>query len=174
MRLPIILEKFITAEGYTIASLSQKSGISISQLNLIIEDKLTPSTQTVLKLCRVLNITPNLIVDGNEATTVEVCTPSTRVAIEENSQVKYLSPTKTMRNMEPVMITLSAGEQSEKVTSEGEEFVYITKGEVVLAIGERELKLSCGDSTYYDSVSPHYYRSISEKSEILIVKHYSI
>ncbi|MEW6672209.1 MAG: cupin domain-containing protein, partial [Thermodesulfobacteriota bacterium] len=56
-----------------------------------------------------------------------------------------------------------------KSVHDGEEFIYVLSGEVVLDIGEDTYKLEPGDSVYYLSTTPHLIASKSGKATILAV-----
>jgi quercetin dioxygenase-like cupin family protein len=52
---------------------------------------------------------------------------------------------------------------------EGEEFIYVLKGEVVLTIADDVFELDPGDSVYYLSTTPHLVTAIKEHATILAV-----
>jgi mannose-6-phosphate isomerase-like protein (cupin superfamily) len=68
-----------------------------------------------------------------------------------------LAKGKTGRSMEPFFVDIRpvAGGESSLSTHEGEEFIYVLKGEVELRYGSETITLATGDSIYYDSIVPH-------------------
>ncbi|MFW5722547.1 MAG: helix-turn-helix domain-containing protein, partial [Desulfohalobiaceae bacterium] len=69
----------------------------------------------------------------------------------------HLGSGKADRHMEPMFIRLDPEGQSPQMSShEGEEFVIVVSGEVVLRYGEQVHVLGAGDSLYYNSIVPHH------------------
>jgi transcriptional regulator with XRE-family HTH domain len=68
--------------------------------------------------------------------------------------------------MEPVVITFLAKDQSvdaELVTHEGQEFMYILEGKMMLTIGLDKFILKKGDAAYWNSTIPHSGRTVGKK-----------
>jgi len=63
---------------------------------------------------------------------------------------------KTDRHMEPFYIQIEPDGAKEVSSHEGEEFIIVVSGEVELIYGQQTYRLKAGDSTYYNSVVPHY------------------
>jgi quercetin dioxygenase-like cupin family protein len=47
------------------------------------------------------------------------------------------------------------GGSGESYTHEGEEFLYVMRGEFQIALGKKEYRLKPGDSFYFESSTPH-------------------
>ena len=58
--------------------------------------------------------------------------------------------------MEPFFIRIEPSESVELSSHEGEEFIIVVSGEVVLRYGQNTYRLLEGDSMYYNSVVPHH------------------
>jgi quercetin dioxygenase-like cupin family protein len=52
---------------------------------------------------------------------------------------------------------------------EGEEFIFVLNGIVVLEIGDDKFELEPGDSVYYLSTTPHHIAAKNDKATILAV-----
>ena len=63
--------------------------------------------------------------------------------------------------------------QKQKITNlsshEGEEFIYVMKGEIEVLYGQETYLVSEGDSIYYDSVVPHDLHAFGDEAKILAV-----
>jgi len=58
--------------------------------------------------------------------------------------------------MEPHLFRIAPKAGSgESYTHEGEEFLYILRGELRISVQEEEYRLKAGDSFYFESVTPH-------------------
>lgn len=63
---------------------------------------------------------------------------------------------KTDRHMEPLFIELEPGQPEVLSSHEGEEFVIVHAGEVLLKYGKAIHTLRAGDTMYYNSIVPHF------------------
>ena len=82
-----------------------------------------------------------------------------------------LAKGKSGRSMEPFIVDVRPGLGSEPglSTHEGEEFIYVLQGEIDVRYGTETLKLSAGDSIYYDSIVPHRVSSAAPAKVLAVV-----
>ncbi|TGC08756.1 helix-turn-helix domain-containing protein [Methanolobus halotolerans] len=82
-----------------------------------------------------------------------------------------LAANKADRHMEPFLIDVHPPKsEEEKLSShEGEEFIYVLKGEVEIIYGKERYNLVTGDSIYYDSVVPHHVHAKDSDAQILAI-----
>ena len=67
-----------------------------------------------------------------------------------------LAAKKAGRNMEPFLINIQSPTGKESLSShEGEEFIFVLEGSIVVQYGAEEYILNKGDSIYYDSIVNH-------------------
>jgi len=72
----------------------------------------------------------------------------------EGVQMELLASGKIV--MEPHLFRVAAGAGSgEFYSHEGEEFLFLTRGRLVILLEDREFRLSAGDSFYFESKIPH-------------------
>ncbi len=76
---------------------------------------------------------------------------------------------KTDRHMDPLFIRMEEDENKETTNHEGEEFIVVISGKVLLKYGKQEYILETGDSAYYNTVASHYVGAIDGPAEILAV-----
>ncbi len=70
--------------------------------------------------------------------------------------LNWLVPNAQKNMMEPVHIVLKAGASTdEDFPHEGEEFGFVIKGEIVLLLGKRRIKVKRGESFYYSASKIH-------------------
>lgn len=74
----------------------------------------------------------------------------------EGYVLKWLVPNSLKNAMEPVHMSLKPGcSTDEDVPHEGEEFGYVLKGEIVLVVGKKKVKVKKGESFYYTANKLH-------------------
>jgi quercetin dioxygenase-like cupin family protein len=71
--------------------------------------------------------------------------------------------------MEALIVQLAEGPDEERSMHEGEEFIFVLDGVVVLEIGEEVFDLEPGDSAYYLSTTPHLVTSKKGRATIVAV-----
>ena len=89
--------------------------------------------------------------------------------IEANQKTKWLVVNSQKNEMEPILVELSKGAETEKdLPHEGEEFGYILQGKVELIIGSNIYKCVKGETFYFVPNKTHYIKNISEGESKLI------
>lgn len=76
---------------------------------------------------------------------------------------------KTDRHMEPLFIRIEEGTEDDISSHEGEEFIIVVSGRIVLRYGLETHVLEAGDSVYYDSIVPHCLSAENGPAEIYAV-----
>ncbi len=76
---------------------------------------------------------------------------------------------KSDRHMEPLFIRIEEDEEKAMSTHEGEEFMVVVHGKIIVRYGKEEYILERGDSVYYNSVVSHFIGAIDGPAEILAV-----
>lgn len=82
----------------------------------------------------------------------------------EGYLLNWLVPNAQKNAMEPVLMVLKPLSKTEgDFPHEGEEFGYILKGEIVLCLGKRKVKVKRGESFYFVADKVHYIMNNGEK-----------
>ena len=157
------------SRGVSLEELSEKSGISIAQIELIESDTNFPSLAPLIKIARALGVRLGTFLDDQE----EVGAVITRKQDNSQSTISFsnnamnarthmhyqsLSKSKADRHMEPFIIDIEATDETnyEVSSHEGEEFIFVMEGTVEVAYGKKHHVIEAGDSIYYDSIVPHH------------------
>lgn len=146
---------------------SERSGIDISQIEKIEQEKNVPSLAPLIKIARALGVRLGTFLDdSNSYGPVVVRSNEYHLGARFTSQPSEarehlnfysLAYDKAGRNMEPFIIDIEPGQKSDYMLSshEGEEFIYVLDGVVEINYGKEIYKLGKGDSIYLDSVVMH-------------------
>ncbi len=71
--------------------------------------------------------------------------------------LNWLVPNAQKNAMEPILICINSNSKTdEDFPHEGEEFGYVIKGEIVLVLGKRKIKVKKGESFYYKANCVHH------------------
>ena len=157
-------------KGLTLQEVARRSGISMSTISKIENDRVSPTFASLLKLAEAFEMPLTTLIGGLSPTTP----PSTaRIAITRREEITFartqsyemgaLCAGLRNKRMSPFLdrVHVSATSVGDRlVRHDGEEFVYVLKG--VLEIHTEHyapIVLKAGDSAYLDSQMAHAYRS---------------
>jgi len=172
------IRKIREEKGVALEELSRLTGFDVKFLSSLEKNEAQPQLGTVIKLSKALDSAFGRLVSGvgdrlysitrkNERRTVSRSTSKTG-----NQQVytyKSLAPEVKGRHMEALIVQLEVDPDKEISVHDGEEFIFVLDGIVVLEIGDDKFELEPGDSVYYLSTTPHHISAKDDKATILAV-----
>ena len=169
----------------SVEELSERSGLAVEQINLIINSDTVPSLSPLIKIARALGVRLGTFLDDSSAfgpvvyrqsEQKETVTFSSQLS-STNSHLDFLAlaSSKSGRAMEPFLIDVEpAAKQTPLLSShEGEEFIYVLEGTVKINYGNEEYVLNAGESIYYDSIVEHLVTSHNGSSAKLLAVVYT-
>lgn len=151
----------------SLAELSERTGIEVSLVQKIEEDKNIPSLAPLIKIARALGVRLGTFLDDSDSFGPVVVRSgehhqgarftSQSSATREHLNFFSLAHDKAGRNMEPFIVDIEPGQRSDYMlsTHEGEEFIFVLDGEIEINYGKEVFHLGKGDSIYYDSIVMH-------------------
>ena len=161
------IKTFCTDTGISEEELTERTGLSPEQIKMIIAGDNIPSLSSLIKIARALGVRLGTFLDDSEnfgpvvnrsADHQQAATFSSQLSTA-NSHMDFfsLASRKAGRHMEPFLIDLKPSAGGEKVSSshEGEEFLFVLSGSVLVKYGRDNFILYQGDSIYYDSIVDH-------------------
>ena len=150
---------------------SERSGLSIEQIERIEGNIDFPSLAPLIKIARVLGVRLGTFLDDQSELGPVICrkkdsndTNSIGFSNNDSKARKHmeyhsLSQDKSGRHMEPFLIDVAPSEDGVDFvlsTHEGEEFIYVLEGVLEINYGKNTYILEEGDSIYYDSIVAHH------------------
>jgi transcriptional regulator with XRE-family HTH domain/quercetin dioxygenase-like cupin family protein len=162
-------------------TLAERSGLPLELLRRIEEEGHIPDLAPLMKIARALGVRLGTLLDdhaelgpvitragdGNAGPRFVTGIPA-QAPLQEGSPGKLLqsgsrqglsfralAEDKGGRHMEPFIVDIEKESEQAKSTHEGEEFIYVLSGGIVLEYGADTFRLASGDSVYYDSIVPH-------------------
>jgi transcriptional regulator with XRE-family HTH domain len=165
--------------GWTLKTLSEATGVSISALSKIENGQTGVSFETVRRILRSLSLRFDDLVGtesargGRGRRAVNRHGSATRVEAEGRSYALFATDL-LRRRMIPMITTVHArtlGEWGELASHPGEEWMYVLSGSVALHTEHyAPLRLEPGDSIYIDAEMAHGLVSLGDKpAEVLSV-----
>jgi transcriptional regulator with XRE-family HTH domain len=159
--------------------LARKTGLSLKQLDSIESGHSLPSLGTLIRVTRALGIRIGTLLDdtikeGPAVIRSNEYWSASSFSTSENENREHLTffslaPNKAGRHMEPFIIDIIPNEKDilSKSSHEGEEFIYVLEGEVIVQYGSDVFTLGKGDSIYLDSIVSHLVTTETGKARIL-------
>jgi len=151
----------------SVEELAERSGMDTSMILKIEEEKNIPSLAPLIKIARALGVRLGTFLDDSDNFGPVVVRSGeyqkgarfTSQTSEAREHLNFFSLAfdKAGRNMEPFIVDIEPGLQSDYMLSshEGEEFIYVLEGEIEINYGKEVYRLAKGDSIYLDSIVLH-------------------
>ena len=147
--------------------MAEATGLSTDFLATLEEDSVYPSIGPLQKIARALNVRLGTFMDDVACQDPIITRRSSREADLTMKQTAAKRPSyryftlakgKVDRNMEPFFIeVLPEPEGDRKLSShQGEEFIIVHSGKLLIIYGNETQVLEPGDTVYYNSIVPHY------------------
>ena len=165
--------------------LSDRSGLTVEQIDLIENSDTIPSLSPLIKIARALGVRLGTFLDDSEelgpvvhfhSETQKPATFSSQLS-SANSHLDFfsLAARKTGRHMEPFLIDIKPSSTNEPILSshEGEEFIFVLKGSIKINYGKEVHVLHPGDSIYYDSIVDHLVSALNAQAAQIVAVVYT-
>ena len=155
--------------GWTLAEVSRRTGVSISALSKIENGQSRPAYDVLTRLAAGLDIDLGELLGGGRQPRFESAVRAiTRVGegpvfSTDMGRYEMLATELAAKSLTPMVIEIPPPTPSRphvRSTHSGEEFVYVLEGEVVFNMRPyAPVVLSAGDSVYFDGSSDHGFHS---------------
>ena len=161
------------SHGFSMRDLTERCGLSANAISLIERGENSPTVSSLKRLSKALDVSINDFFEGNFEYSVVHIKHSEGMHIKKrNFEIESLGYGLPNQKLEPYHMVINPGvDTSSKVISHpGQEFVYCLSGEINYFIGDKQYKLSAGDSLLFVAQYPHGWCNPStEKVELLLV-----
>lgn len=155
----IHLRQLRTQRGLSLAQVAQAVGISVGFLSALERSHMCASVATLRKLARFYKTNILDFFDPAESNT-RLVRPEKRRVLEAGPGVRMELLAWGNTVMEPHLFRIAPRAGSgESYTHDGEEFLYILRGELHISLQKEEYRLQRGDSFYFESTTPHRWRN---------------
>ena len=153
------LRQLRAKRGLSLAQVARAVGISVGFLSAMERSQMSGSVGTLRKLARFYktNILDFFGASGPGSRRVR---PAERKVLEAGPGVRMELLAWGNTVMEPHLFRIAPESGSgESYTHEGEEFLYVLRGELEITLEGEEYRLKPGDSFYFESVTPHRWKN---------------
>lgn len=170
------VSKYREQLGLSQEQLAVNAGLSLDFIKDVEDGVVYPPISSLVRLSRALGQRLGTFMDDQfqaDPIIVRASDRSEETSSSRGAKGHYhyfpLGKGKTDRHMEPLFIRIEEDEVKETSSHEGEEFIIVVSGKIIVKYGRDEKVLEAGDSVYYNSVVPHFIGAIDGPAEIYAV-----
>lgn len=146
--------------GLTQEELAARTELSKGFISQLERNLTSPSIATLMDILEALGTDIASFFAPDEVNEKIIFSPDDMFENEDEAQgvkICWLIPNAQKNELEPILVTIEPGGSTlPDDPHDGEEFGYVLAGNIVLAIGNRRLKLKKGDSFCFKSIENHY------------------
>jgi DNA-binding transcriptional MerR regulator/quercetin dioxygenase-like cupin family protein len=153
------LRRLRAKRGVSLAEVAAAAGISIGFLSALERSQMSASVGTLRRLARYYRTNILDFFDATELNT-RLVRPPKRKVLEAGPGVRMELLAWGNKVMEPHLFRIAPKAGSgESYAHEGEEFLFVLRGELEIALDGEEYHLKRGDSFYFESATPHHWKN---------------
>jgi len=162
------LRQLRSQRGLSLAQVAEAAGISVGFLSALERSQMSASVGTLRKLARFYK-TNILGFFEPAAANSRLVSPAKRKTLEAGPGVRMELLAWGNTVMEPHLFRIKPHAGSgESYSHEGEEFLYVLRGELQISVEQKEYRLKAGDSFYFESSSPHYWLNPGQSESLIL------
>ena len=153
------LRQLRTQRGLSLAHVAEAVDISTGFLSALERSHMTASVGTLRKLARFYKTNILNFFDPTESNS-RLVRPAARKVLEAGPGVRMELLAWGNTVMEPHLFRIAPKSGSgESYSHDGEEFLYVLRGELHISLNDEEFTLKPGDSFYFESATPHRWKN---------------
>lgn len=157
------IRDFRTMLGFTQEELAERADLTKGFISQVENNLTSLSVESLLLILKAMDLTPSAFFADTKKQVVFRDRDYVDGYREGVKAWKILIPGSMNHEMEPILVTLAPGEQTELEKEHfGEEFGYVLKGAVILHLGENKYKVRSGQSFFYTANKLHFLQNISK------------
>jgi len=153
------LRKLRAKRRLSLAQVARTVGISVGFLSALERSQMSGSVGTLRKLARFYKTNILDFFDATGARSRQVRRTQRKV-LEAGPGVRMELLAWGNTVMEPHLFRVAPEAGSgDSYTHEGEEFIYVLRGQLAITLEKDEYRLKAGDSFYFESATPHHWKN---------------
>jgi DNA-binding transcriptional MerR regulator/mannose-6-phosphate isomerase-like protein (cupin superfamily) len=157
------LRQLRAKQKLSLAQVARAAGISVGFLSALERSQMSGSVGTLRKLARFYKTNILDFFDANGASSRHV-RPAERKVLEAGAGVRMELLAWGNTVMEPHLFRIAPEAGSgDSYTHDGEEFIYVLRGDLEIAVDGEQFHLKPGDSFYFESATPHRWKNPGRK-----------
>ncbi len=162
------LRRLRAKRGLSLAQVAKAVGISVGFLSAMERSQMSGSVGTLRKLARFYKTNILDFFDARGASGHRV-RPSDRKVLEAGAGVRMELLAWGNTVMEPHLFRIAPQSGSgDSYAHEGEEFIYVLRGDLEISLDGEQYRLKTGDSFYFESATQHRWKNPGRKDTLVL------
>lgn len=160
------------ARQISLETLAHKTGYAQRYLREIEEGLVIPPVSAVIQIAKALAVDSGSFLSAEAQQRSEAKRKESFLKRTQAYAYKTLTPDAQTKHMKAFLVTIDPHQDHRMVEyhHEGEEFVYVLKGQVEIIVGDNRNVLKKNETLHFDSSLTHKLRNLShEKAKLLVV-----
>jgi len=168
MELGMRIKKTRMKIGMTQQEVADLCGFTKGLLSKIEHGTVTPTIATLSKLARTFGVKVSALLEEDScklaAFEKNVFNENTLFSQTDKGYSIYAPAAEYVnKKMQPIFVIAEKGKVKEhQLSHEGEEYIYILKGEIGFKVADTEYRLREGESLYFDSIQAHGVEALTD------------
>lgn len=163
------LRRLRSKRRLSLAQVAEAVGISVGFLSALERSQMSGSVGTLRKLARFYKTNILDFFDASENGSRRQVRPAERKILEAGAGVRMELLAWGNTVMEPHLFRIAPDAGSgDPYTHEGEEFIYVLRGELEITLEGDQFRLRPGDSFYFESATPHRWKNPGRKETLVL------
>lgn len=164
--------------GLTLEELAQRASLTKSYLSKLERGLSSPTIGTVLKLAEALSVTVDqLISSSSRANEILHVKAGDRIPFSPSTErhgytYEAIAAERPDKAMQPFIMLppFTLAEDQPMASHAGEELIFVVSGQMEVLFDDRTVRMSAGDSLYFNASIPHRSRSVGKvQAQALVV-----
>jgi DNA-binding transcriptional MerR regulator/quercetin dioxygenase-like cupin family protein len=152
------LRKLRARRRLSLAEVAHEVGISVGFLSALERSRMSGSVGTLRKLARFYKTNILEFFDAHGGASRQVRPTERKVLEGDGVRMELLAWGNTVMEPHLFRVAPEAG-SGDSYAHEGEEFIYVLRGQLEIALSAEKYRLRSGDSFYFESATPHRWRN---------------
>ncbi|AMC94194.1 Cro/Cl family transcriptional regulator [Erysipelothrix larvae] len=154
------IKRYRIQNGLTLEELASRCELSKGFLSQLENDLTSPSIATLSDIVEALGMDLSRFFEEESSEQIVFKKDDFFVDERENSKIHWIVPNAQKNEMEPILLELGQGAESNEIAPhEGEEFGYVLMGKVTLVYGDESYVIKKGQTFYIKGNKGHLLRN---------------
>ena len=170
------IKAFRKEQNLTLAALSKTTGLTAGLLSRIENFRTIPSLPVLLKIAEALKVTPAELLSGIGETVSPEWTlvrKDDRAAVERENNKGFmyemlLDTESSGCNLQTLILNIEPGATRKKVKTDGDQFIFVLKGNIIFYLRDEKINLSEGDILFFDGNIEHVPENPGSETAVLL------
>jgi len=170
------IAKLREAQGWSQESLAESTGQTPDFIAQVESDEISPPVSFLVRLAGALGVDPGTFLHKEEQSAIRDQRVQSFIKRTRSYSYETLTPGAEKNHLRAFMVTIESHHAHKPVEyrHEGEEFIYVMKGDLELTLGGKIHILKKGECIHFNSDIPHKLKSLSNEPTRCLVMLYTV